>query len=118
MKKLLILIVAIALFLHFYPQPQVTNWFEDKKSEVLDSVSEFSDTKVRLKADKVFSDLKSQFNSFSTEEVAYLKKITATKNTVKAFYTDFCQGNKNNPVFHPKNQEKVCRTINNYSSML
>ena len=117
MKKLLILIVAAALFLHFYPQPLLTNWFEDKKADVMETVADFSDTKVRLKADKIFSDLQSQFSTFSPEEVNYLKEITASKKTVSRFYADFCQGKKRDIVFHPKNKIKVCETINHYHSM-
>ena len=42
MKNILILIVAAAVFLHFYPQPEVTKFYEDKKNMLLDSFAEFT----------------------------------------------------------------------------
>ncbi|MGL1957590.1 MAG: hypothetical protein OCD00_09775 [Colwellia sp.] len=118
MKNLLILIVAIALYLHFYPQPEVTKWYEAKKTMLLDAFAEFSDTSVSLKADKIFTDLQPQFKSFSTKEVSRLKEITSSKNNVSEFYNTFCKGNKVSATFHPTNQSKICRTIYQYSSML
>jgi hypothetical protein len=46
MKNLLILIVAIALFLHFYPQPEVTKFYNEQKEALLEGFSDFSDTRV------------------------------------------------------------------------
>jgi hypothetical protein len=45
MKNLLILIVSAALFLHFYPQPEVTKFYDEQKNSLLDGFAEFSDTK-------------------------------------------------------------------------
>ncbi len=56
MKNLLILIVAAAVYLHFYPQPEVTKFYNETKQSLLDGFSKFSDTSVRLKADKIFID--------------------------------------------------------------
>ena len=54
MKNLLILIVAVALFLHFYPQPELDDWFAQQKETILTSFSEATDTQVSLKSDKIF----------------------------------------------------------------
>jgi len=118
MKNLLILIVAIALFLHFYPQPELEKKYEEVKTLVLESFSDATDTKIRLKADKVFKDLESEFDSFSTEEVNYLKEITLNRKAVKGFYQEYCQTDRGNPVFHSSNQSKVCKTIDKYQSLL
>ena len=56
-EKYIILIVAAALFLHFYPQPELEAWFEEQKTEVLKVFSDATDTKVRLKSDKIYQDL-------------------------------------------------------------
>jgi len=118
MKNLLILIVAAALFLHFYPQPELEDWFIEQKKAAITIFSEATDTKVRLKSDKIYNDLKSQFNTFSTEEQNFLKKITVDRQSIKAFFTDFCLGNKQTVHFHNENQKKVCQTIERYSSLL
>ena len=118
MKNLLILIVAAALFLHFYPQPELEDWFAQQKDSVLEVFSEATDTKVRLKSDKIYSDLKSQFEHFSNEEQKFLKEITIDRKSVKAFFTDFCEGKQQSPNFHRENQEKVCRKIGEFSALL
>ncbi len=118
MKNLLILIVAIALFLHFKPQPELTKKFEEYKEKVLSIFSEATDTKVRLRSDKIFKDLESKFESFSAAEIEHLKEITLTRKSVKQFYTDYCYADKGHPTFHSTNLAKVCNTINNYQSIL
>jgi hypothetical protein len=118
MKNILILIVTAAVFLHFYPQPEVTKFYYDSKETLLDKFSEFSDTNVRLKADKILIDLQPELNSFSVEEVTSLKEITSARSNVNEFYQDYCKNTKRSPVFHPDNQAKVCKTISKYESML
>ncbi len=118
MKNLLILIVAAAVFLHFYPQPEVTKLYNETKASLLEGFSEFSDTNVRLKADKIFIDLKSELNNFSSDEVNALKEITSSRSNVKSFYQDYCKDKKRSIVFHPNNQTKICATIEQYVNML
>jgi len=119
MKKLFILIVFAAVYLHFYPQPKLTHWFEKQKTMLLAKISKATDTKVRLKADKIFSDLKSDLNSFNEEEVSLLKKITANPESVRVFFEKYCQGSDNyNPSLQTENLKKVCHTIDRYQSLL
>ncbi len=118
MKNILILIVAAAVFLHFYPQPEVTKFYNETKESMLDGFAEFSDTSVRLKADKIFADLKPKLNSFSSEEVESLKEITSSRSNVNNFYQDYCKNKKRSATFHPTNQSKVCKTIAQYENML
>jgi hypothetical protein len=117
MKNILILIVAVAVFLHFYPQPEVTKFYNETKESLLDGFSEFSDTSVRLKADKIFIDLEPQFDSFSSDEVASLKEITSSRDNVMSFYQEYCKGDKRSAIFHPTNKAKICKTISQYESM-
>ena len=86
MKNLLILIVAIALYLHFYPNAEVTKFYNEKKAFLLKNFGEMSDTKVRLRAETIYTDLESDLASFSTEEVTHLKEITSSRDKVKEFY--------------------------------
>lgn len=118
MKNILILIVAAAVFLHFYPQPEVTKFYNETKETLLDGFSEFSDTSVRLKADKVFIDLKPQLKKFSSEEVDFLKEITSSRSNVNDFYQEYCKAKKRSAIFHQVNQTKVCSAISKYENML
>jgi hypothetical protein len=118
MKNLLILIVAAALFLHFYPQPELEDWFSEKKVTALAIFSKATETKVRLKASKIYDDLAVQFNAFSADEQEFLKEMTKDRESVRLFYTDFCKINKQSPLLHRENQKKVCYTIEQYSALL
>lgn len=118
MKHLLILIVAVALYLHFYPNKEVTQLYNEQKQALLDSFTEFSDTKIRLKANKIYLDLESDLASFSGQEVAHLKEISSSRANVKAFYLTICKTEKRDVEFHINNEKKVCRVINRYTSML
>lgn len=118
MKKLLILIVAIAVFLHFNPQPELERKFEEYKSKMLNTFSNVTDTKVRLKTDKIYEDLSSEFDSFSTKEVEKLKEITLDRDSLKAFYSEYCFADKGHGIFHSTNLKKVCEKINQYQSLL
>jgi len=118
MKHLLILIVAVALYLHFYPNEEVTNFYQEKISYLKGFFSEVSNTKVRLKADKIYTDLESELENFSEKEVERLKVITSSRQVVKEFYSQICQSEQRDIVFHITNEKKVCSTISRYSSML
>jgi len=118
MKHLLILIVAASLYLHFYPNEKVTEFYNEQKQALLDGFGEFSDTKVRLKADKIYLDLESELESFSEKEVERLKAITSSRDNVKAFYLSICQTDTRDIDFHITNEKKVCSTIDRYTSML
>lgn len=118
MKNILILIVAAAVFLHFYPQPEVTKFYNQAKESLQGGFADFSDTNVRLKADKVLIDLRPELKYFSPEEVDLLKEITASRENVKSYYQEYCKSNKRNAIFHSTNQAKVCKTISQYESML
>ena len=118
MKHLLILIAAAALYLHFYPNKEVTDFYNEQKQVLLDGFSEFSDTKVRLKADKIYLDLESELDSFSEREVERLKEISSSRANVKGFYLDICKTKTRDIDFHIINEKKVCSTINKYVNML
>ncbi|PCH95749.1 MAG: hypothetical protein COB83_07830 [Gammaproteobacteria bacterium] len=118
MKNILILIVAAAVFLHFYPQPEVTKFYNETKASLLDDFAEFSDTSVRLKSDKIYIDLKPKLASFSADEVAALKELTSSRNNVNSFFQTYCKGKKSSAIFHPSNQSKICATIRQYENML
>jgi hypothetical protein len=118
MKNLLILIIVAALFLHFYPQPEIEDWYEEQKSMVLETFSAATDTQVRLKSDKIYRDLQNQFQHFSSEEQKFLKQMTSDRKSVKFFFTEYCESGQHSPHFHRKNQETVCKKIEQFSALL
>ncbi|WP_206483057.1 hypothetical protein [Thalassotalea sp. G2M2-11] len=118
MKNLLILIVAIALFLHFYPQPELTEWYEEQKTWVLSEFSDATDTKVRLNPSKIYRDLESKFAQFNENEQGYIKEITASRANVKEFFQKYCADKQvSSPVLHQSNQKVVCDAISPYQSL-
>ena len=118
MKNILILIVFAAVFLHFFPQPEVTKFYNKTRDALDDGFAEFSDTKVRLKSDKILIDLKPELQHFSPKEVELLEEMTSSRKNVKTFFEDFCQNKKRSTTFHPKNQTRICKTIDRYQNML
>jgi len=117
MKKLLILIVFAAVYLHYYPQPKLTQWFEQEKKTLIDDVAEATDTQVRLNPQKILTDLKPELASFSPGEIIELKKITATRTTVRSFFSQYCNQQVSNPKIQQDNVKKICRRMRNYQSL-
>lgn len=118
MKKLLILIVAGALYFHFYPNEKLNTWLLEQKTMVLSYFSDATDTKIRLKADKVYQDLQRDFAQFNQQEKEYVAEITTSRQSVKNFYQQYCDTNKQTPKLHRDNLAKVCQVISKYSSLL
>ncbi len=118
MRNLLVIIVGIAIYLHFYPQPQLEAWYIEQKTQFLNLFAESTDTRVKLKSDKIYTDLMPQFNHFTIEEQRYLQEMTLTRQSVRDFYNEYCQKKQRHFKFHIKNQELVCNTINKYSNLL
>ena len=117
MKHLLFLIVAASIYFHFYPNEKVSTFFNEQKQVLLGQFDELTDTKLQLKADKIYDDLANELYSFSDKEVERLKQISTSRVNVKEFYAAICQTNKRDIVFHINNEKKVCKTISRYSSM-
>lgn len=116
MKKILILIVVIALFLHFNPQPEVNKFIEQQKTSFLDTMAEFSGTKVRMKSSTILTNMEDQLTSFSSEELHKLKEITLTRASVRDYFNSSCQPGQSDPTFHSINHSKVCQQISNFLS--
>jgi hypothetical protein len=118
MKNLLILIVAVAVFLHFYPQPEVTQFYETTIADLQEGFSDFSDTSVRLDTAKVRADLEPKLKSFTKKEVKQLDILIDDRKKLRTFYYDFCKENKRSHRFQAQNQKDLCRTISKYSKYL
>jgi len=118
MKKLLILIVASALYFHFYPNEKLNSWLLEQKNFIQSYFSDVTDTQVRLKSDKIYQDLAHDFKQFNNQEKAYVAEITSSREKVKSFNQQYCVGKKQTPKLHRDNLAKVCQTIAKYSNLL
>lgn len=118
MKNLLILIVAIALFLHFYPQPKVERWYNEQKDNVLLAFADATDTSVRLKVSKVYDDLEPKLSSFNKKEKVFVTELTSSRKKVTDFYNNHCKKNVREYKLQSANQLKVCQSIGKFSRFL
>jgi len=117
MKKLLILIVAGALYFHFYPNEKLNSWLFEQKQAALSYFSEATDTQVRLNPNKIYQDLSRDFAQFKNREQAYIAEITANRKTLESFYQKHCVKKEQTPKLHRDNLTKVCSTIAHYSHL-
>jgi hypothetical protein len=118
MKNLLILIVAIAVFLHFYPQPEVTKFYEEQKAALLAQFNDATDTSVRLKTERIWQDLEPELKNFTKKEGELAQEITSTRENVKAFYQDYCKKEVRLYTFQAANQASLCKAITKYSKFI
>lgn len=118
MKKILILILSIALFLHFFPQPEISQWYEDKKEAFLDKASSATTTSGKLKTNHIYNQLKEEYIGFSEKELSELRTITASTESVKQFYRESCEASGGSGNFHPDNLGKVCAKIKQHLAKL
>ena len=117
MKKLLILIVFGAVYLHYYPQPLLTQWFDEEKQNLKDDFKDMSDTKVRLNPHKIYTDLEHSFSTFNKSEITELKNITTDRSTVRNFFEQHCSKQIPTPVIRQGNVGKICNVMQNYQSL-
>ncbi|WOH36561.1 hypothetical protein RI844_14440 [Thalassotalea fonticola] len=113
-KNLIIIIVAIAVYLHFYPNEEFNEWLSTTKEEAQESFAEIADTKAKVAPSKLISALQQDFKKFSKNEVAYVKKVAQTRDSLKTFHKEYCVEPKDNPRLRRQYQLKVCATIDQY----
>lgn len=116
MKKLLLLIVGAAVFLHFYPQPKLETWFNNKKNDVLDSFNNITDTRVKLSVVKVREELTPFFDRFSSQEITYVNELTSKRKKITSFYKEYCESNKIDYNLQSANQKTVCKVVGKYTN--
>jgi hypothetical protein len=110
--------VAISVYLHFYPNAEVTRFYNENKERLVDMFSDYTDTKARMKSSIIYDDLKPEFESFSDKEIEHLEEITVSRRSVKNFNKTVCENKQRDKVFQEYNQTKVCQVISRYTSRL
>ena len=118
MKKLFILIVFIAVFLHFYPQETLTAWYQNQKNTAQETFGSLTGTKIRIKTQKIYQDIEPKINQFKPLEKKFLIKITSNREALLSFHHEFCENKKNSAQLHAQNQLLVCNSIQKYRSRL
>jgi hypothetical protein len=118
MKKFILVIVAVALYLHFYPSSELNLWYEDKKSELYSIFASLSDTHISINTDKVYGEIARHFDSFSSEEMNYVRDITSSTNNLKTFHQNYCEKEQRNDALQGKNQQTICKLLKQYRSLL
>ena len=118
MKKILILIVAIALYLHFYPNPEINKWYEGKKAEFLDTMAKSTKVTFKSNLDELYNQLKKDSKGFSAIELENLRTITGSLDSLNDFYQNNCSENSKSSLFHPDNISKVCKKLSTAISQI
>lgn len=115
MKKILILIVGIAIYLHFYPQEELTQYYEDKKAELMTKLSQSTKVSFTTNLHNIYEELKAEYIGFSSAELAEIKAVTRSVDHLTEFHQKVClQGQASNTPFHPDNLDKVCQKITQF----
>lgn len=118
MKKLLILIVSAAIYLHFFPHPELAAFYEQQKNALLTKMSQSSKVTFKQNMNAIYNDIKSNYISFSSSELARLKEVTASVESIESFHQVYCKQGKANKNFHPDNIDKICPKMAKFLSSL
>ena len=114
MKQILIIIVAIAVYLHFYPNEQLNEWYDTYVGQAKQSLSKVTDTKVKVAPSKLLTVLRKDFKRYTKHEVAYLEEIASSRNSVRSFHQEYCGKSKGNSRLRSQYVKKACRAIEQY----
>lgn len=118
MKKLLILIVSVAIYLHFYPHPAISAFYEEKKAQLLNKMSQSSKVTFKKTMNNIYNEIKTEYVGFSSTELAKLKEITQSVASIEQFNTEYCVQGKENKNFHPDHVDKICVKTASFLSSL
>ena len=113
-KKILIIIVAAAVYLHYYPNEELTNWYNSSKEAAQTKFADISDTKAKVAPSKLISVLQQDFKTFSKNEVAYVKSLAESRDSLREFHKTYCGTNKNNNRLSKSHLQLVCSTLEQY----
>ena len=111
MKKILILIVGIALYLHFYPQPELIQLYEDKKSELLSRLENSTKVTFKVNLADTYKKWEKELNGLSKQELSNLKEVLTSFDSVMNFYDENCHGNITAKLFYSDNHDKICNRL-------
>lgn len=111
MKKIFILIVAAAVYLHFYPSSELGVWWKQQLQWLDEQTSEYTDTKVRVRPSKLVTVLTPEFSKYSRMEEAYIRELAESRENIKEFYFEYCNEPNVNRRLNRVLQNRVCEVI-------
>ncbi len=110
-KNLLIIVVAAAVYLHFYPNEDVNKWVAEQKENADELFNETFDTKARVSPKKLLSAMQKDMQKFTKAEVAYLETLVESRSDLKEFNKTYCGTTKRNPQMRDIQVDQVCEKI-------
>ncbi|WP_371187590.1 hypothetical protein [Thalassotalea maritima] len=114
MKNLLIIIVAIAVYLHYYPNQELNAWYDKQLNTAQTMFNEVAGTKLRISPKKVITVLSKELQNYSNSELAYVEQITDSRDNLRAFYSDYCPELKPNRKLRRAYVRQVCKAVDDY----
>ncbi|WP_394171811.1 hypothetical protein [Thalassotalea litorea] len=111
MKKILILIVAAAVYLHYYPSPQLNAWWEEQKTAIDNKFNDVMDTKARVSPSKLLSVMAGDLRKASKNERAYIEQLTESRDNIRNYYNEYCSTGKHNRRLSKNLQLNLCSNI-------
>lgn len=118
MKKLLILIGLIVLFVKFNPFPEVDDFIEEKSEPVIELWDKITDPNLQAKAKNVVTNLGENWQYYSEEQQEYVQQITDSKEQLEAFLDEYCKQSKVNPILFGDRLKEVCSVALNQLAMM
>lgn len=113
-KNLLIIIIAAAVYLHFYPNEEFNEWLDVQKENADEFIADTFDTKARMSPQKLLSGMENEIKQFTQNETSYFESIIESRSELKDFYNEYCGTTKRNPNLRDKQVDTVCEKINKY----
>ncbi|MDN3652446.1 hypothetical protein QWY77_06675 [Thalassotalea ponticola] len=113
-KKLLVIIVAAAVYLHFYPNAHLTEWYNQQISKTKETFNSVAQTKAQVAPSKVLQVLQPEFKEYSKREIAYVESITESRDKLGNFYHQYCPNLKTNTQLRREFLKQVCDTVDKY----
>lgn len=117
MKKLIVLVVGLGLFIHFYPDSPVSEWFYDQKEAITDKVDSISGTDIQFNFRNALNELTKNMPEFNANERAYVESITRTKEEVADFFQKYCEEESFNAQLKAENLQVVCNYLDKQSAL-
>ena len=111
MKKIFIIIIFTSVYLHFYPQPELTRWYEKTKLSALSKLHSLSKVKFKAHLDKSYQLWMEDFHSFSPQERENLKDIMSTYHDIDIYYQAHCIESSEQTFFYRENHTRVCAKL-------
>ncbi|WP_199609930.1 hypothetical protein [Flocculibacter collagenilyticus] len=66
----------------------------------------------------ILKEMNTHFDQYSTAEIDYITRTTASPEKVKKFYRAYCNNSDFNPILYGEHRSQFCRVINKHRKKL